>query len=107
MGFSERNLWDMTRFYNTFSVADQKLRQLVAVLPWGHILLLMNKLDSLDAMQYYAEEAVKLGWTRNVLLNYIKADTYNNARSLPKQHNFQNVLPEHLQGQADEILKSR
>ena len=44
MGFSARNLWDMKRFYERFSIADEKLRQLVAVLPWGHNLLLMNKL---------------------------------------------------------------
>ena len=46
MGFSARNLWDMKRFYERFSVAEQKLRQLVSVLPWGHNLLLMNKLTS-------------------------------------------------------------
>jgi len=46
MGFSPRNLWDMKRFYERFSLADEKLRQLVAVLPWGHNLLLMNKLSS-------------------------------------------------------------
>ena len=33
MGFSER--WNMLRFYNTFSVADPKLQQLVAILPRG------------------------------------------------------------------------
>ncbi len=107
MGFSARNLWDMKRFYERFSNADEKLRQLVAVLPWGHNLLLMNKLSSNDEMLYYAEEAVKLGWSRNVLLNYIKADAYNNSKNLPKQHNFDKVLPEHLQEQAGEILKSR
>ena len=107
MGFSARNLWDMKRFYERFSIANQKLRQLVAVLPWGHNLLLMNKLSSQEEMSYYAEEAVKLGWSRNVLLNYIKADAFHNATQLPKQHNFDKVLPEHLQEQADEILKSR
>ena len=107
MGFSARNLWDMKRFYERFSLADQKLRQLVAVLPWGHNLLLMNKLSSNEEIEYYAEEAVKLGWSRNVLLNYIKADAFHTARQLPKQHNFNKVLPEHLQDQANEILKSR
>ncbi|MBO4738984.1 MAG: DUF1016 family protein [Bacteroidales bacterium] len=107
MGFSERNLWDMTRMYSRFSIADQKLRQVVAVLPWGHILLLMNKLSTEEAMLYYAEQAVTLGWSRNVLLNYIKADAYGNMHNLPKQHNFNEVLPEHLQEQANEILKSR
>ena len=46
MGFSPRNLWNMKQFYDTFSIADQKLQQLVAVLPWGHNVLLMNRLSS-------------------------------------------------------------
>ena len=37
MGMSERNLWDMKRFYTRFHISDSKLRQAVAVLPWGHI----------------------------------------------------------------------
>lgn len=106
MGFSPRNLWNMKQFYDTFSASDQKLQQLVAVLPWGHNVLLMNKLSSQEEILYYANEAVKLGWSRNVLLNYIKADAYGQSQ-LVKQHNFANVLPDDLMEQADEILKSR
>jgi len=47
-----------------------------------------------------------MGWTRNLLLNFIKADTYHNTKELPKLHNFETTLPEHLQQQADEMLKS-
>ncbi len=36
MGVSPRNLWNMKRFYERYHVADEKLRQAVAVLPWGH-----------------------------------------------------------------------
>ena len=38
MGVSPRNLWDMKKFYERFYNSDIKLRQTVAVLPWGHIL---------------------------------------------------------------------
>lgn len=106
MGFSPRNLWNMKQFYDTFSLTDQKLQQLVAVLPWGHNLLLMNKLSTQEEMMYYAKEAVTLGWSRNVLLNYIKADAYGQNK-LVKQHNFVEVMPNDLQNQAEEILKSR
>lgn len=37
LGVSPRNLWDMKKFYNRFSSSDIKLRQAVAVLPWGII----------------------------------------------------------------------
>ncbi len=40
MGLSPRNLWDMKRFYVSYSQSSPILRQAVAVLPWGHNLLL-------------------------------------------------------------------
>lgn len=117
-GFSPRSLWDMKRFYEFYAKPDQILPQsvavsendilpqVVAVLPWGHNRLILSKIKDRQEAIYYAEASVKMGWTRNLLLNFIKADTYHNAIELPKLHNFETTLPEHLQEQADEILKS-
>jgi len=105
-GFSPRNLWDMKKFYEYYVLADEKLRHSVAVLPWKHNLLIMSKSASLDEARFYVESAVEMGWSRDVLLNFIKADTYRHSKVLPKQHNFAKALPEHLQEQADEVLKS-
>lgn len=49
---------------------------------------------------------MELGWSRDVLLNYIKADSYRTEKHLPKSHNFNNALPELLAEQASEMLKS-
>lgn len=106
-GFSPRYLWEMKRFFETFETADEKLKQAVSVLPWGHTILLMQKVKDLEAVYYYATQAMQMGWTRNVLLHFIKANAYENAVVLTKQHNFHAVMPEHLQEQADEVLKSR
>jgi predicted nuclease of restriction endonuclease-like (RecB) superfamily len=105
-GFSPRNLWDMKRFYEFYCHEDEKLRQAVAVLPWGHNLLIMSKTKFIDEARFYVESAVETGWTRDILLNFIKADAYKNSKLLPKYHNFDKTLPEHLQEQADEMLKS-
>lgn len=35
VGVSPRNLWDMKKFYERFCDSEPKLRQPVAVLPWG------------------------------------------------------------------------
>ncbi len=104
-GFSSRNLWDMKRFYEQYA-AHPNLRQVVAELPWGHNLLIMNKIDNFDIRAYYIEAARKMGWSRNVLLNQIKAGAYERARLETKTHNFGEVLPAHLAEQADEALKS-
>jgi len=117
-GFSPRSLWDMKRFYEfytesneilpqTVAVSDNNiLPQPVAVLPWGHNRLILSKIKNRKEALYYAESAVRMGWTRNLLLNFIKADAYHNSKELPKLHNFEATLPEHLQEQADEMLKS-
>lgn len=46
-----------------------------------------------------------MGWSRNVLLNQIKAGAYQYQKTISKQHNFLKVLPEHFAEQADESLK--
>ena len=57
MGVSPRNLWDMKKFYERFCESNPKLRQAVAVLPWGHTLKLMRKFGEDDnAISYYAQE---------------------------------------------------
>lgn len=107
MGLSPRNLWDMKRFYERYSNADLKLRQSVAVLPWGHNLLIMRRTSTNDEALHYASKAVELGWSRDLLLNYIKADDYSLSAELPKTHNFNTALPIELSARADEILKSK
>ena len=42
-GFSERNIRSMRLFYEQ-NVEDEKWQQLVAKLPWGHNLLLIEKI---------------------------------------------------------------
>jgi len=104
-GFSARNLWEMRKFYQTYSFSAI-LQQLVAELPWGHNLLIMNKINTPKQAEYYIRASINYGWSRNVLLNQIKADAYTHALSENKTTNFQETLPEHLAEQATEMLKN-
>lgn len=106
MGLSPRNLWDMKRFYEQYKTAPSKLRQAVAVLPWKHNLLILSKVKNHKEALFYAEKTIELGWTRDILLNYLKADTYNFEKSHLKSHNFNDTLPDILFEQANEMLKS-
>ena len=82
------------------------LQQLVAEIPWGHNLLILNKISDFDARLYYLRATAQFGWTRNVLLNQIKAGAYQRSLAEGKTHNFPSTLPEHLAEQAEEALKS-
>jgi predicted nuclease of restriction endonuclease-like (RecB) superfamily len=82
------------------------LRQLVAEVPWGQNLLILNKLTAPAARLWYLRATARFGWSRNVLLNQIKAQAYERAKVEKKTHNFPRALPAHFAEQADEMLKS-
>lgn len=83
------------------------MRQLAAEIPWGHHLLMLNKLSGAAARLYYLRAAARFGWSRSVLLNQIKAGAYERALKEKKTHNFPLALPAHFAEQAGEMLKSR
>jgi len=105
-GFSPRNLWLIKQFYEAYAEAPEFLKQLVAEIPWGHNILIMQRIKDEVARHYYLEATARLGWTRNVLLNQIKAGAYEVSRQ-DKSHNFSTTLPEYLAEQAEETLKSQ
>jgi predicted nuclease of restriction endonuclease-like (RecB) superfamily len=45
----------------------QIVQQAAAQLPWGHLMVLLDKLDDQAVRDWYAAEAVRHGWTRDVL----------------------------------------
>ncbi len=68
MGVSTRNLWDMKKFYERFSSSEEKLRQAVAVLPWGHVLRLMQKVGEDDnARLTYPADVYSVSNSRELL----------------------------------------
>ncbi|HQB09068.1 MAG TPA: PDDEXK nuclease domain-containing protein [bacterium] len=106
MGLSPRNLWDMKRFYERYHLADEKLRRSVAVLPWRHNLLLLNKVKSFPAIEFYANEVATKGWSRDLLLNAIKMDSYSRAQTQVASNNFSQTLPAISADYANEVFKS-
>jgi len=74
-GFSPQNLWLTRQFYLEYSTFPI-LQQLVGEIPWGHNVLIMQKVKGEAQRRYYLESTAKLGWTRDVLLNQIKAKAF-------------------------------
>jgi predicted nuclease of restriction endonuclease-like (RecB) superfamily len=82
------------------------LPPLVAEIPWGHHRLILDKITDPAALLYYLRATARFGWSRNVLLNQIKAGAYERAVVEKKTHNFPLALPEYLAEQAEEMMKS-
>jgi len=128
-GFSQQNVWRMLQFFRTYTdnlflsqavrelekkgrktpspeLLSQFVRELVAAVPWGHHANILAKLTDPAARLYYLQATARFGWSRNVLLNQIKAGAYERAVTEKKTHNFPLALPRYIARQADEALKS-
>ena len=105
MGVSPRQLWNMKKFYLRYADSDAKLLQAVAVLPWSHNLLLMNKgLNDSDTL-FYAREIIRKGWNRDLLLNALKMQAHLN-QAAPIDNNFDKTLPVIQAAYANEVFSS-
>ena len=105
MGLSPRNLWNMKLFYERYRASDEKLLRAVAVLQWGHNLLLINKKISDEETYYYATEAFNNRWNREYLINAIKMNMYAAHKDEQRDNNFLNALPQEQAKQANAILR--
>ncbi|MFD9069602.1 DUF1016 N-terminal domain-containing protein [Streptomyces lasiicapitis] len=61
-GFSRRNLTHMRKLARTWP--GRIAQRPVAQLPWGHITVLMDRLETRAELDFYATEAVQRGWSR-------------------------------------------
>lgn len=89
-GFSFRNLKYMVHFakeYPDFAIGQQ----VVAQIPWGHNIILLQKLTSLKDRLWYANKTIENGWSRNVLLHWI--DSKLHQREGKAINNFRETLP--------------
>ncbi len=89
-GFSERNLRSMKLFYLEYQ-NDDIWQQLVAKLPWGHNLLLIQKLKNKGVRKIYAEATLSNGWSRSILDFQIKTEYHKRIGN--SSNNFNVSLP--------------
>lgn len=62
-GFSSRNLKYMRSFADTWTDLEF-VQQAVAQLPWGHNLVLLDKLSTQEARLWYAQKTIENNWSR-------------------------------------------
>lgn len=121
-GFSRSNLMYMRTFADAwpdFKIVQQAAGQLedgnvqqaagpfvqapLAQLPWGHNLVLLNKLKTQDERLWYASKAVENNWSRNILVMQIESGLQE--RSGAAVTNFTQSLPAPQSDLARESLK--
>ena len=79
------------------------LQQLVAKLPWGQNVILIEKVKDLRARLWYVQQTITHGWSRNLLALQIKSAAYEQRGKAV--HNFHATLPPLQSDLAAQILK--
>jgi predicted nuclease of restriction endonuclease-like (RecB) superfamily len=101
-GLSPRNLGYMKAVAEAWP-EESILQQLVAKLPWGHNVRLLDLVKSAEERLWYAEQSIVNGWSRNVLVMQIESGLYR--RQGKAITNFQQTLPAPQSDLAHQILK--
>lgn len=101
-GFSERNLRFMRQLAEVWP-DEEIVKQLVSLLPWGHNIRLMQKVEDPDQRLWYLRRAVEHGWSRDMLVTWIDSDLH--ARQGAAVNNFERTLPEPQSDLAVQTLK--
>ena len=89
-GLGVRNLLFMRQFGAAWP--DRAIvKGVLSQLPWYHNLALLQKLDKPDSRLWYAEKALELGLSRDLLVTQIESRLHE--REGHAQHNFADTLP--------------
>ena len=90
-GYSPRNLKYMAKFAAEYPDIEF-VQQAVAQIPWGHIVVLLDKFSDSSIRNWYIEKTIENGWSRNVLIHQIENGLYERQVIADKISNFENRL---------------
>lgn len=101
-GFSSRNLKYMRAFAQAWPNSSI-VQQAAAQLPWFHHCILIDKIKNTPEREWYVNQAITHGWSRNVLVHQIESGLYH--RQGKAVTNFSRALPDPQSDLAQQLLK--
>lgn len=102
-GFSERNLYRMRTFYLAYRADSDIFATAVAKIPWGHNIVILDKVKDPQERNWYVAKTVEHGWSRSILEIQIESRLYR--RQGRAVTNFSKTLPALQSDLAQQVLK--
>jgi predicted nuclease of restriction endonuclease-like (RecB) superfamily len=102
-GWSIRSLKYMRKLADAWPVEAEFVQQAAAQLPWGHLMILLDKFVTGQDRDWYAAKAVEYGWSRASLEFEIKMDLKSRLGSAPS--NFSATLDAVDSDLAQQVVK--
>ena len=104
-GYSVRNFKYMAKFAKDYPDLEF-VQRAVAQIPWGHNIVLMDKVKSEEQRLWYIQKAIENGWSRDWLSTQIGNKLFERQVISDKVTNFEHTLPSPQSELAKETLKS-
>lgn len=101
-GFSVRSLKYMAKFARE---VDSELCSSCCTIPWGHMMLLLDKTELGEERLWYLNATIENGWSRAVLDHQIDLRLYERQKLAGKVTNFSRTLPAPESELAQQALK--
>lgn len=105
-GFSERNVFRMRAFFSAYELVTQAVSVFdlsVFSIPWGHNIVIFQKLKNAEERLWYAQQAIENGWSRSVLEMWIESHLFK--RQGKAVTNFKKTFPKPDSDMAEQTLK--
>ena len=103
-GFSDKNLWRMKQFYETYKGADEKLSALLRQISWTNNLTILSRAKSMSERCFYVEHCIHDRLSSRQLERQIDSALYE--RSLANNIKLSPVLRE-IAPQAEHVFRDQ
>ncbi|MBR2177004.1 MAG: hypothetical protein IJ861_08685 [Clostridia bacterium] len=91
-GYSVRNLKYMAKTALTYT-DEEFVQRAVAQIPWGHNIILLDKIGDNSIRSWYIKKTIENGWSRDILVHQIESNLYGRQVLADKVSNFEKRLP--------------
>ena len=95
-GFSRTNVFRMKAFFESYAKVPQPVGQIEKLpifnIPWGHNIVLIEKIKDINQRIWYSQKVIEHGWSRSILETQIKSLLYQ--RQGKAVTNFSKTLPD-------------
>ena len=103
-GFSDKNLWRMKQFSETYKGADEKLSPLVRQISWTNNLIILSRTKTIEEKEFYLKECIEERLSKRELNRQIDSALYE--RSIANNIKLSPVMRE-IAPQAEHVFRDQ
>ena len=103
-GFSDKNLWRMKQFYETYNGVDEKLSPLVRQISWTNNLIILSRTKTIEEKEFYLKECIEERLSKRELNRQIDCALYE--RSIANNIKLSPVMRE-IAPQAEHVFRDQ